>query len=400
MSGKPTTSSTPDPPVELSVVMPCLNEVETVAHCVRKAWAAIERAGVCGEVVVADNGSTDGSIDAAQAAGARVVPAPKRGYGAALNAGIGAARGRYIVMADADDSYDFGEVMRFLEPLRAGADLVHGCRLPRGGGTILPGAMPFLHRYVGNPFLTWCARRMFRVKTHDIYCGMRGFTRELFDGLDLRCTGMEFATEMTIKAALFRHRIVEVPITLHPDGRTHRKPHLRTFRDGWRTLRFFLLCSPKWLFLQPGKVLLWLGAVFFVLGLFGVEVPLGSGVVFGTHTMLVGALLLLLGHQCVTLAVYAKTFAVQNRLVGPHRRLERFNHWLTLEKVLPVALVLVLIGVGCVLVPTVVWVRGGMGPLDYPATMPWVIGGALSILLGVQTALASFMIGVLGLPRR
>ncbi|HTA74126.1 MAG TPA: glycosyltransferase family 2 protein, partial [Gemmatimonadaceae bacterium] len=224
--------------IEVSVVMPCLNEAETVGQCVAKARAALSSYGVEGEVIVADNGSTDGSQAIATAAGARVVPVSERGYGNALMGGIAAAQGTYVVMGDADMSYDFDEVPRFLDRLRAGDELVQGCRLPSGGGTVVAGAMPPLHKWWGNPMFSWMARVWFRAPIHDVHCGLRGFTADLYRRLDLTCTGMEFASEMVIKASLARARISEVPITLHPDGRLGRKPHLRTFRDGWRHLSF------------------------------------------------------------------------------------------------------------------------------------------------------------------
>ncbi|MCG8448424.1 MAG: glycosyltransferase family 2 protein, partial [Pirellulales bacterium] len=238
--------------LELSVVMPCLNEADTLATCIGKAFDAMREHGIHGEVVVADNGSTDGSIQIANELGARVVHVREKGYGNALMGGIATARGRFIIMGDADDSYDFLEIPQFVEELRKGRQLVQGCRLPSGGGTILPGAMPRLHRWWGNPMFSFMVRRMFRAPIHDVYCGLRGFTRQLYDRLDLRSTGMEFATEMIIKSSLFEVDIAEVPITLHPDGRKAHAPHLRTFRDGWRTLRFFLMYSPRWLFLVPG----------------------------------------------------------------------------------------------------------------------------------------------------
>lgn len=226
--------------IEVSVVMPCLNEADTLAACIAKARRALDGARISGEIVVADNGSTDGCSAIASELGARVVPVAVRGYGSALMGGIEAARGRFVIMGDADDSYDFGELPRFVEGLRAGTDLVQGCRLPGGGGRILPGAMPFLHRRWGNPMFSFLARRWFGAPVHDVYCGLRGFRKDLYHQLDLRCTGMEFATEMILKASLHGARIVETPITLHPDGRRAHRPHLRTFRDGWRTLRFFL----------------------------------------------------------------------------------------------------------------------------------------------------------------
>ena len=234
--------------------MPCLNEADTLAICIEKAQRAMREAGIEGEVIVADNGSTDGSQEIAQRLGARVVPVTEKGYGNALMGGIRAARGKFVIMGDADDSYDFLEIPKFVAKLRDGHDLVQGCRLPSGGGKVMPGAMPTLHRWWGNPMFSWLVQRMFRAPIHDVYCGLRGFTKQLYNRLDLRCTGMEFATEMIIKSSLFEVDIAEVPTTLHPDGRKAHAPHLRTFRDGWRTLRFFLMYSPRWLFLVPGMM--------------------------------------------------------------------------------------------------------------------------------------------------
>ena len=260
--------------IELSVVMPCLNEADTLATCIEKAKRAVTEAGIETEIIIADNGSTDGSREIAERHGARVVPVTDRGYGAALMGGIAAARGRYVIMGDADDSYDFGEIPRFVAKLREGYELVQGCRLPNGGGTVAPGAMPILHRWWGNPMFSAMARLWFRAPIHDIHCGMRGFTRDLFQRLGQRCSGMEFASEMIIKATFKQARIAEVPITLHQDGRTSHPPHLKTFRDGWRHLRFMLLYSPRWLFLIPGSLLILAGLTAY--GLAFPNVPLGS----------------------------------------------------------------------------------------------------------------------------
>ena len=236
--------------IELSIVIPCLNEVETVSSCVRKAVCWLESRALCGEVVVADNGSTDGSVETSEQVGARVVRISQKGYGNALMGGIEHAHGKYLIMGDADDSYDFLQLDGFIEQLRIGCDLVQGCRLPVGGGQVMPGAMPFLHRWLGNPFFSFLARRWFGVPIHDVYCGLRGFSRDFYRQLNLQCTGMEFAVEMIVKASLMKARIGEVPITLYPDGRVDRKSHLRTFRDGWRTLCFFLSVGSKRLLVQ------------------------------------------------------------------------------------------------------------------------------------------------------
>src|SRR5438445_28151 len=268
-------------PVELSIVMPCLNEAETLASCINKAQGFLHKQGIIGEVIIADNGSTDGSQEIARYCGGRVVPVTPPGYGNALMGGIGAARGKYVIMGDADDSYDFSQLMPFLIKLREGYELVQGCRLPSGGGTVRRRAMPLSHRWLGNPMFSFLARKWFCAPVHDIYCGMRGFTKGLFQRLDQRCTGMEFATEMIIKASLNKERIAEVPITLHPDGRKTRAPHLKTFRDGWRTLRFFLICSPRWLFLMPGLLLILLGGAGYAVVFSRLTF---NGVIFDAHT--------------------------------------------------------------------------------------------------------------------
>ncbi len=251
---------------ELSVVMPCLNESDTIGICVEKAIRAMREIGIAGEVVVADNGSTEHPSRSLCRSVRRVVDVPERGYGAALMGGIEASRGEFIIMGDCDDSYDFLEIPAFVKELRSGFDLVQGCRLPRGGGRVMPGAMPFLHRWIGNPILSWLVRRMFRIPINDVYCGMRGFTQTLYSRLDLRSPGMEFATEMIIKSGLHGASMTQVPITLHPDGRKVHGPHLRTFRDGWRTLRLFLIFSPRWTFFRPGLVLIALGADWLCVG--------------------------------------------------------------------------------------------------------------------------------------
>ena len=381
---------------EVSVVMPCLNEHETVGTCVRKALTAIHEAGLDGEVVVADNGSTDGSIELAQAAGARVVPVRLKGYGNALMGGIRAARGRFIVMGDADDSYDFAEVPRFVSELRKGYDLVQGCRLPSGGGTIKPGAMPFLHRWFGNPMLSLLARRMFRMPVHDIYCGMRGFTRELFDRLDLQCTGMEFATEMIIKASLFRQRMHQIPITLSPDGRRSRRPHLRTFRDGWRTVRFFLIFSPRWLFWYSGWGLILLGAIGYAFALPGVTV---GSVTFDVHTLLVASAAIQFGFQSVVFAVLTTTYAIKQRFRPMSPKIDRFFQMFTLERGVAAGLAAMSIGVIGVSVAFLKWASVDFGRLDYPSTMRLVIPGVTALTLGASLVLNSFLCSMLGLDR-
>jgi glycosyltransferase involved in cell wall biosynthesis len=377
--------------------MPCLNEAETLGRCIEKAKRAMTAAGIVGEVVVADNGSTDGSIGIAGAAGARVVHVTERGYGNALMAGIGAARGRYVLMGDADDSYDFLEARRFVEPLRAGFDFVQGCRLPAGGGTVAPGAMPFLHRWWGNPMFSAIARWWFQAPIHDINCGMRAFQRPLIETLDLRCTGMEFALEMIIKATMNGARIAEVPITLHPDGRTVHPPHLRTFRDGWRGLRFCLVYSPRWLFLIPG-LLLGLGGLACYLLVYG---RLGIGPLrFDAHTLLFGSLAIICGFQSVLFAVMTKVFAINEGLLPMDRRIERAFKILDLERGLVVAGLTMLAGLFLLGVAVRQWFAAGLGHLDYARTMRWVIPGVTLTTLGFQATLSGFFLSILGLRRK
>jgi len=382
--------------IELSIVMPCLNEADTVVECVRKGLEGLSAAGCKGEIILADNGSTDGSQELAAKAGARVVDVQKKGYGAALMGGIEAAQGRYVLMGDADDSYDFREVPRFLEKLRKGAELVQGCRFPSGGGTIQPGAMPWLHQILGNPMLTAICRLFYRVPVHDIYCGMRGFTKELYQRLGQRCVGMEFATEMIIKARLMGARIEEVPITLHPDGRKAHRSHLRTFRDGWRTLRFYLLCSPRWLFLIPGGALIVLGMVAYGLALPGATV---FGAKLDAHTLVFGSLFILTGFQAVTFALLAKTYAMADGLLPMDPRVERFYRILPLERGLVLAALVGVAGVSLLGVAVLHWAQTGFGPLDYAKNLRLVIPGATLVALSFQAILFGFFASILGMRK-
>lgn len=377
--------------------MPCLNEVETLPKCIGKALRFLHEHKVGGEVLVADNGSTDGSPALAARLGARVVAVAERGYGNALRSGLASARGKFVVMGDADDSYDFSALGAFLDKLRAGADLVQGCRLPVGGGTIEPEAMPPSHRWLGNPLFSALARRMFRVPVNDIYCGLRGFRRDLIPKLALRCEGMEFATEMLIKASLRGARIEEVPITLHRDGRTAHPPHLRTFRDGWRTLRFFLICSPRWLFVYPGLLLLALG----VLG-FGVAMPglTFFGATFDAHTLLFASLALMVGYQAVLFGWLARTLAAREGFLPETNLLGWLREALSLERGLCFGSVALLAGIALLLAAVAQWQAAGFGRLDYAHTMRWVIPGVTLTALGFQTVLASFFVAVLGWYRK
>ncbi len=383
--------------LELSIVLPCLNEAETLPRCLEKAKSFLRERNLSGEIIVADNGSTDGSAAIAVALGARLVRVPDRGYGHALRAGIRLARGRFVIMGDADDSYDFGALEPFLSKLREGADLVQGCRLPIGGGTIEPNAMPPSHRWLGNPLFSLLARRMFRVPVHDIYCGLRGFRRDLIPRLDLRCDGMEFATEMMIKASLRGARIAEVPITLHRDGRTSHPPHLRTFRDGWRTLRFFLICSPRWLFVYPGMLLLLLGLVGYGVAMPGLTL---FGATFDAHTLLFASLALMVGYQAVLFGWLANTLAAREGFLDETKALVRLRETLSLERGLLLGVTTLFVGGALLLAAVSQWQAAGFGRLDYAHTMRWVIPGVTLTALGFQTVLASFFVAVLGWYRK
>jgi hypothetical protein len=373
--------------LELSVVMPCLNEAETLETCVRKAQRSLAELGVDGEVVVADNGSTDGSQGIARSLGARVVDVPTRGYGAALRAGIADARGRFVIMADADDSYALDDLGPFLEALRGGADLVMGNRF---AGGIAPGAMPFLHRYLGNPVLSWLGRLFFRIPTHDFHCGMRGMRREAILGLGLRTNGMEFASEMVVRSALVGHSIVEVPTTLRPDGRS-RAPHLRTWRDGWRHLRFLLAFSPRWLFLYPSLALIAIGIVA-VLALFTGPVTFGD-VSFDVQTMVVAATALILGTQGAGLALVTRAYAARLDLLPRSPRLERLLDRVTLEWGVVLGAVLGLAGMVVFVVALLRWRATGFGELHVD-DMRVPLAGMVLVITGGQCVMVSFMLSL------
>lgn len=382
---------------ELSVVMPCLDEAETISSCIEKAQRAFTESGISGEVVVADNGSTDGSAALARSLGARVVRVTERGYGNALMAGIGAARGRYVLMGDADDSYDFGQLPRFVEKLREGFDLVQGCRLESGGGRVLPGAMPTSHRLVGNPLFSTLTQWWFRAPINDVNCGMRAFSREYYERLDQRCTGMEFAAEMIVKSSMAGARIAEVPITLHPDGRTAHAPHLRTMRDGWRTLRFLLLYCPRWLFLVPGLLLALLGFVGYALAMPGVH---ALGVTFDANTLLFSTLAIICGYQSILFAVMTKEFAASEGLLPRDPRLDRAMTVLSLERVLAITAVVMLVGFILLALAVNEWRLRDFGHLNYPHTIRLVIPGVLLVAVGFQTVLFGFFLSILGLRRK
>ncbi len=380
--------------IELSVVMPCLNEAETLGSCIVQAQEALDLANIIGEVIVADNGSSDGSAEIAARLGVRVVSVDRKGYGSALMGGIAAARGRYIVMGDSDASYDFSIIPLFLEKLRAGYALVMGNRF-RGG--VRPGAMPALHRYVGNPALTGIGRLFFGASCGDFYCGLRGFTKEAYDGLGLRTTGMEFATEMVVKATLLGMRITEIPTTLSPAGRG-RPSHLRTWRDGWRTLRFFLLYSPRWLFLYPGLALMLAGLM---VGLWLLPEPRrGRDLSFDIHTLLYAATAVMAGFQAIAFAFFSKIFAITEGLLPEDPRLNRAFRVLNLERGLAFGAGLIALGLGLAVYSSLSWSRAGIESLN-PAHLVRVVAAAMvSLTLGVEIVLSSFFLSILGLARK
>jgi glycosyltransferase involved in cell wall biosynthesis len=383
--------------LEVSIVMPCLNEAETLATCIEKAQRALREHNIEGEIIVADNGSTDGSQEIARRIGARVVHVNDKGYGSALKSGITAAHGKFIIMGDSDDSYDFYEIPTFVEKLRQGFELVQGCRLPSGGGKVMPGAMPFSHRWWGNPMFSIMVRRMFRAPIHDVYCGLRGFTKGLFNRLNLTSPGMEFATEMIIKASLWGGRIAEVPITLYPDGRKSHPPHLKTVRDGWRTLRFFMMYSPRWLFVVPGAFLMILGIVGYIIAMPGIT---WRGVTFDAHTLLFASLAILCGYQSIVFAIFTKTFAISEGLMPEDRHMTRFSKIMNLERGLILGLGALLVGLMLLLVAVLQWQSTQFGRLDYAQTMRWVIPGAMLTALGFQTILSSFFVSILGMSKK
>jgi len=374
-------------------VLPCLNEAASLAKCIHEARRALEDAGVAGEVIVADNGSSDGSQAIAAACGARVCTIADKGYGSALMGGIAVARGRYVLMADADGTYDLSYVPRFIEKLRQGCDLVMGNRFV---GSIEPKAMPFLHRYLGNPVLSGIGRFFFSSPVRDFHCGIRAFRADAYAQMGLRCNGMEFASEMVVKASVLGMRIGEVPAALRR-GPPGRSPHLRTWRDGWRHLRFLLLYSPRWLFLVPGAVLMAAG-----LGTMCALLPgpfhLGTAVL-DVHTMVYAACAVLLGFQTIAFAAFSHIFAVTQGLLPASRRLEELFRYITLETGLACGAVLA----GCGLIGSVYaatkWGRVGFGPLDYELTMRTVIPSATALTLGIQVMFASFFLSLLGIRR-
>tara|TARA_R100000935_G_scaffold1847_3_gene5581 strand:+ start:41243 stop:42388 length:1146 start_codon:yes stop_codon:yes gene_type:complete len=378
---------------ELSVVMPCLNEAETLAICIQKAQGFFERENVQGEVVIADNGSTDGSIKIAEDLQARVVHVKEKGYGNALIGGITGAKGTYVMMGDADDSYDFSNMMPYLVKLREGYDLVMGNRF-KGG--IEKGAMPFLHKYLGNPVLSFIGRLFFKSKIGDFHCGLRGFSKDAFQRMELKTTGMEFASEMIVKASLKDMKIAEVPTTLSVDGRT-RPPHLNTWRDGWRHLRFLVLYSPKWLFYYPGFLLFFFGLITSVLLIYN-PVRIGS-VTFDVHTLLFTSVSLLIGFQFILFYGLTKVFTVENGLLPKSKKYDKQFQFINLEKGLIVGSLLIIAGVVLSVLAYNYWHDLNFGDITNSNTLRLVIPAITTMLLGVQVILFSLFFSILGLKR-
>jgi glycosyltransferase involved in cell wall biosynthesis len=381
-------------PLELSIVMPCLNEAETLGMCISKAQHFLRKSNIAGEIIVADNGSTDGSESIAMSMGARVVRIEAKGYGSALMGGIAATRGKYIIMGDADDSYDFSNLETFVENLRQGFQLVVGNRF-KGG--IKPGAMPPLHRYFGNPVLTAIGRVLFNSPCGDFHCGLRGFSKAAIAELDLRTTGMEFASEMVVKATLHNFRIAEVGTTLSPDGRS-RPPHLRSWRDGWRHLRFLLLYSPRWLFFYPGALLMLAGLITGVWLLPGQKTV--AGINLDIHTLLFAALAVITGFQAIVFALFTKVFAISEGLLPDDHRFDGVLRFINLEAGLIAGSLLLLAGLACSIYAVTNWGGHSFGSLDPTKTMRVVIPAITLLTLGVEIILSSFFLSILKMKRR
>jgi glycosyltransferase involved in cell wall biosynthesis len=379
--------------LELTILMPCLNEAETLGTCIEKANNFLSINNVSGEILIADNGSTDDSIKIASQMGAKVINVKEKGYGATLIGGINEALGEYIIMGDSDDSYDFTDLMPFLIQLRKGYDLVMGNRFLGG---IMPGAMPPLHRYLGNPLLTGIGRLFFKCPVSDFHCGLRGFRKKVIKTMDLQTSGMEFASEMVIKATLYGLKITEVPIVLHRDGRS-RPPHLRSWRDGWRHLRFMLLYSPNWLFLYPGLFLIIFGGI---LGMWLLPAPRPFlGTTLDVHTLLYSSLFVLVGYQAITFAVFSKIYVVNEGLLPAGPKYKSLFKYINLEVGLFIGTTLLLIGIGGSIYLFINWGNQSFGVLKPTETMRLVIPFMLSIAIGSQTIVSSFFLSILGLRR-
>ena len=382
--------------IEISIVIPCLNEAETLQGCVVEAFAALESNGVTGEVIVADNGSSDGSQEIARQAGARVITVSRKGYGNALQSGIRASEAEYVLMGDADGSYDFGELPRFLEKLREGFDLVMGCRFPRFGGSIERGAMPWKHRWIGNPVLSGLGKLFFNSSVHDFHCGLRAFRKKAIMDLKLSTGGMEFASEMVVKSTLCKLKIDQIPITLRCDRRSS-SPHLRSWRDGWRHLRFLLLYSPKWLFVLPGLLLTIAGVFGFI---FLLPKPLTiRGVTFDLNSLLVSSVAMLTGFQVLAFGLFAKAYAVNIGLLPGKEYWHRLVNGCAVEWGIGIGLVLMVSGLGLLIHAILYWKAAGFGPLPYQTSQRMVILAVTLISLGIQASVYGFVLNILGLQR-
>jgi len=383
--------------IELTILMPCLNEAETLARCIEKAKLGIQKSGVGGEILVADNGSTDGSQAIAEKNGAQVAAISEKGYGSALIGGARAARGKWILMGDADDSYDFSEADRFVKKFQDGFDLVMGCRLPSGGGRIMPGAMPWKNRWLGNPVLTFIGRLFFKCPAHDFHCGLRGFTKDAFESLDLQTTGMEFASEMVIKATFKKLKMTEVPVTLSKDGRS-RPPHLKPWRDGWRHLRFMLLFSPRWLFLFPGIVLFAVGAALSA-ALSARDIQMGA-VTLNVGTLAVSCMVAIAGFQLVAFAFFTKVFAIAEGLLPNDPKLTSVLKFFTLEKGIVASAGVFLVGILLLARAIWLWQQAHFGELQMEDNLRHVIPAGALVVLGIQGIFSSFFMSTLGLKTK
>ena len=384
--------------IELTFVIPCLNEAETLEVCIQKARKSIDRNNLNAEIIVADNGSNDESQAIAEKNGARVVFVKERGYGAALCGGIAAAKGKYIIMGDADDSYDLGEIYPFVEKLRGGYDLVMGCRLPSGGGKIMPGAMPLKHRFLGNPGLSFVGKFFFKSPVTDFHCGLRAFTKAAFNKMNLHTTGMEFASEMVINATLLKMNITEVPIILYKDGRS-KSPHLRSWRDGWRHLRFMFMYCPRWLFLYPGLLLFVLGAFAFLALFIKGSIVIGR-IGFESNSLLVAGMSILIGFQIMSFYVFTKVFAVTEGFLPEDRVIARITDIFSLELGVILGTVFFVIGIISLGDALLAWQRTGFGALSQSVMLKQIIPGIIFILFGVQVVLSRFFLSILGLRRK
>lgn len=383
--------------IELSIIIPCLNEADTIEICIKKALDLLEKNNISSEVIVADNGSSDGSIELIKKHNVKLVNVSEKGYGSALIAGINFSKGKYVLFADADDSYDFNEIPNFLKKLKENNDLVMGCRLPSGGGKVMPGAMPFLHRWIGNPMFSFILRLWFHSPINDVHCGMRAFSRDFYNRLDLRCSGMEFASEMLIKACAYDCKITEIPITLYKDGRKNSKSHLKTFRDGWRHLRFYLLFSPKWLFLIPGLLVSFFGILLTFMVVFQIK-PYGFEL--GLNTMLFSSGMIFCGYQSVLFSMLAKAYAVNHGLLPADKSLTKFWKIFNLEKGILVGGVFTITGLSLLSFVLLQWFDINLNKLDNEITTDILIPALTLTVIGFQTVLFSFFASILGLKNK